>query len=172
MAIPSTAAEWDAEPDLFQLVKCYRGKVWFDRLRLFAATCCRRIWGLIPPGPAQEAVEAAERYATGQITLSELYSALRRARTVVDAASEVPGSDSRIHGSLAETVALAAWACALPAERPALEAPAYVLAVASNRWCEQASSNESVRAFNAEMAELVSLLRATVGNPFAPVAQG
>jgi hypothetical protein len=153
-------------------VKCYRGKAWFDRLRLFASTSCRRIWDQIPPGPARDAVEAAEQYAAGRITLNELYKAQGHAWGVVDAASKVPGSDSRIHGSLVETVALAAWACTLPAERPALEATAYVIAVAHNRWSLHASSDEKDRAFDAEMAELVALLRLTVGNPFPHVSQG
>jgi hypothetical protein len=80
---------------------------------------------------------------------------------------------------MAETVALAAWSCTLPAEHPALYATAHVLGVVSKRRFEESraagwaeASRESVRAFDAEMAELVTLLRLMVGNPFAPVAQG
>jgi hypothetical protein len=174
MPIPRTAAEWDADPDLFRLVKCYRGRESFHRLRLFAAACCRRIWDLIPAGPARDAVEAAERYASGVISLGELDLAGRRARAVVDGASEVPGTQSRVHGSLEETVALAAWSCTLSAERPALDAPAHVLGVASKRqfdatlrvadWKE--ATRASKAAFDAEMVGLVALLRELVGNPF------
>ena len=180
MAVPRTAAEWDAETDLFRLVKCYRGKAWFQKLRLFAVNCCRRIWDLIPPGACREAVEAAEQYAHGQINLSELDQAGRRARGVVDAASQTD-SDVRVHGSLEETIALAAWACTLLAERPAMEATGYVLGVvyktrfdetlrSGGTWAE--ASRDAGQAFDAKKTELVALLRGVVGNPFTAELHG
>ena len=180
MAVPRTPAEWDAEPDLFRLVKCYRGEAWFRQLRLFAACSCRRIWDLIPPGACREAIEAAEQYAHGKMTLKQLDEAGRRARGVVDAASQTD-SDARVHGSLEETIALAAWACTLRAERPALEATGQVLGVTVRRrfdetlrsggtWAQ--ANRDSKLAYDSEMAVLVSMLREMVGNPFRVESHG
>jgi hypothetical protein len=42
------------------------------KLRLFACSCCRRIWKRLKDQRSQKAVVAAEQYADGQITLDDL----------------------------------------------------------------------------------------------------
>jgi hypothetical protein len=46
------------------------------KLRLFACACCRRVWHLMPPDGYQEwrtAVEKAEEYADGLLTLEQMW---------------------------------------------------------------------------------------------------
>jgi hypothetical protein len=45
------------------------------KLRLFAVACCRRVWHLIPDGPARQAVLLSERFADGECSAEELEAA-------------------------------------------------------------------------------------------------
>jgi hypothetical protein len=57
-----------------------RGRASERKLRLFATACCRRIWHLREPEACCRAVEAAERFADGLATDSELIAALGKGR--------------------------------------------------------------------------------------------
>src|SRR5215469_16481639 len=67
-----TEAEWlactDPEKMLTFLRERENGRYTRRKVRLFMCACCRRIWGLIPPGPSREALEVAERLADGLAT--------------------------------------------------------------------------------------------------------
>jgi hypothetical protein len=158
MPIPRTAAQWDAETDVTQLAKCYRGREWFPRLRLFAVVCCRRIWDHIPAGACRDAVATAERFALGQATKAELRAAGERAYAVVRSTQTV-GENSYRYGTLKEAIASAAWACTFPAEHPAVEVPKHV-----QRAIALLSDPEVAQV---EAGEQAALLRESVGHPFA-----
>jgi hypothetical protein len=72
------------------------------------------------------------------------------------------------------SLALAAWACTLPAEHPAVEAPKHILSVigflryreATEAGAAHPAANQAAEeARRVEMARMVALLREMVGNP-------
>ncbi|HWG41645.1 MAG TPA: hypothetical protein VN688_02585 [Gemmataceae bacterium] len=182
MALPQTAAEWAAETDVIRMAKCYRGRHWFPKLRLFAIACCRRIWHLIPPGMSRDRVETAERFAMGQATKGELAAAN------VGATLEI--EQSRFYTNNAQTsysysepgfsVASTVKACTLPAEHPAIFVPMHILRVVSHlayreeiaRGGDHRSATLSAEAAQrAETECMATLLRTMVGNPFIDEAK-
>jgi hypothetical protein len=189
MPVPRTAAEWEADTDMVRLVKCYRGRKWFLRLRLFAVACCRRIWDQIPVGASREAVEIAERFASGEASKRELWAAYGAALDVVKAGALRMRETSSVHGTLAEAPPSAAWTCAQaaeqaawgctqPAENPASSVPRWVCQVVgllryhaamssgATSWQAEAARRDREAA---ELVALTALLRERVGNPFRAV---
>ena len=62
-----TEAEWLRARSPQPLLAHLAGGISPRQLRLFAVACCRRIWPLVPPD-GRRVVEAAERFAEGEIT--------------------------------------------------------------------------------------------------------
>jgi hypothetical protein len=78
-----TEAEWLAATDPILMLNSLSGTVSERKLRLFACSCCRRVWEALPGEGSREAVEIAERYADGR----EDDESLSRAQAI--AASEI-----------------------------------------------------------------------------------
>jgi hypothetical protein len=60
-----TEAGWRACSDLDLMLRFLRRKASDRKMRLFACSCCRRIWHLLPHDACRQAVETAEGYADG-----------------------------------------------------------------------------------------------------------
>ena len=70
-----TEAEWDACGDAEVMLAFLKGQVNRRKMRLFACSCCRRIWSRLSDERSRRAVEAAERYADGLISHADLKQA-------------------------------------------------------------------------------------------------
>jgi hypothetical protein len=68
-----TEAEWLAYSEPRVMLEFLRGKASERKLRLFACSCCRRLWNLFTDKRAWKAIEFAERYADGLATTRQLH---------------------------------------------------------------------------------------------------
>jgi hypothetical protein len=79
-----TRADWLASADPAAMLTYLHGRSSGRRRRLFAAGCCRRLWHLLGE-PSRRAVETAEQYADGQVSLDVLWAAYLGAFALADA---------------------------------------------------------------------------------------
>ncbi len=81
-----TETEWLAatDPDAMLSALTAARKIPERKLRLFAAACCRRVWGLLDDTRSQRAVQMAESYADGLATAVELAAAAADAHAAAD----------------------------------------------------------------------------------------
>lgn len=114
-----TETEWVACIDPEVMLTHLRGRAGERKWRLFAVGCCRRVWHLLDR-PSRKAVDAAERYADGRLTLERLRRAYRRASTVIEARPSRGRWRSR--GARIASLARAALAAAGGSEGMALAA--------------------------------------------------
>jgi hypothetical protein len=132
------------------------------KCRLFAVTCCRRIWYIMSDARSRSAVEAAERYADGLTDLAQLGASRNLAYEAYDmvAYSNLPPAKA-----LLSLAACAAFAVTLHDPRLA---PGWVSAMVLNVVSShQVSSPGPVEA---EWAAHCDLLRDIFGNPFRPLS--
>jgi hypothetical protein len=76
-----TEVEWLActEPDA--MLEFLQGKVRQRKLRLFAVTCCRRVWHHLADERSKQAIDISERFADGSATKEELTRAWHAANS-------------------------------------------------------------------------------------------
>src|SRR3954469_16682031 len=60
------------------------------KLRLFSSACCRRLWDRLPDERSRAAIEAAEKYADGEIDKKALGRARSAAMSAARKAPEPP----------------------------------------------------------------------------------
>jgi hypothetical protein len=77
-------AEWLTCADPDRMVAFVRPMASDRKLRLFAASCCRRIWHLMRARRSRKAIEVVERHADGGATETELAAAREAAVLVSD----------------------------------------------------------------------------------------
>src|SRR5947209_14256780 len=92
--------EWLTSIEPTPMLGYLRGKASERKLRLFAVSCCRRMWHLLPDERSRKAVEVAERIAEGtadeSICLSgcqfpaDVAVAVARRAEAVDPPTEAP----------------------------------------------------------------------------------
>src|SRR5947207_106263 len=170
--------EWWACTHPYTMLQFLGEKVSERKVRLFAVTCCRGIWHLLPYAESRTAVEVAERWADGLISGEDLESA-RSAYT------KAQGDRFEQNLPLLGQVAMmAAWCVLQPggASDAAREArlAAVMERVGSIAYPKlalhlhlrgTAEEKESVRAAEEDQGRRqCDLLREIVGNPFRPAA--
>lgn len=67
-----TEAEWERCLDRERLLQFLQDRTSLRKLRLFAVACCRQQWELFPHEPDRRAIEAAELFADGAVSVEEL----------------------------------------------------------------------------------------------------
>ena len=145
-----TPAEWQSCTDPAAMLSFVAGKVSERKLRLFAVACCRRIWPLLPEDASRRAVEAAEGYADGLLTLDDLSRAEAAGKQVTWTAVETayagwgaPGGETIRSNWIAVWAACAAENAAepLPASAPpslaarTAQVASWACAVSGQRAC-------------------------------------
>lgn len=173
-----TDEQWLACADPDAMLESILGRCSNRKMRLFACACCRAIGELIKDPLSWEAIEAAERFADGDISfeaMEEVCKAVQNGKSLFadaswaaawaaapleyNAASEcarhAAGAVARIATQEAKSLA---WAAVRSGATDAERAEAWAR---YDAVCEAAS-----RAHRAEQANLV---REIYGNPFRPV---
>ena len=135
-------------------------------LRLFAAACVRRVWGILPEA-GRIAIEASEQFAEGHAAESELQRALMVAEEA--ALAVYPGhsaADARAYAVSAAVDASSVW------PRTAANVLAASTCAASAAACaaaENVGDSQYDQVYEAarrmELAAQAHLLRTLVGNP-------
>jgi hypothetical protein len=191
-----TEEQWLAATDPTSMLEALRasGAAADRKLRLFACGCVRRVWDLIPPqetGDWRAAVEKAEEYADGLLTLDQMWghailSRLKAERefgpcrlflagAAARAASNWSDAEGRWCHRRERCVGFSAGMAA-SAAAGAAEAAAYHAALPDWTGQDIVYSNPEERpsepawlaALAAEQRAQAALLREVLGNPFRP----
>jgi hypothetical protein len=162
-----TEGDWKACHDPEPMVRALPAECVQRELRLFAASCVRRVWHLLSDG-CRAAVEASEKFAEGQIDEAALADAVAIADR--EAQAIWPGSqspDSRGYAASAAVDASSVW------PRTAANVLAATSCAASAAGCAVAEENEArydesfEAAREAELAAQAELLRGFITYPAA-----
>jgi hypothetical protein len=173
----TTGVEWLACTDPHLLLEGVHGRVSDRKLRLFAAACCRRVWGLLPSGRSRRAVEVCERHADGEAADDDLRAAYAPAAWLEDTvvppwavtvAAEAAAANAAYHQAAEAAVRASLWA---------LDAVAGTAADAvADPPCSPESGRVGDRWFQtfqaarlAEKQAQCRVLRCIIGDPFCPV---
>src|SRR5262245_18832884 len=70
-----TEAEFLAWTDPYLILNGLRGRISGRKLRLLALACCRPFWDLFSDWRCRRAIEVAELFADGRVTLEDLSAA-------------------------------------------------------------------------------------------------
>ena len=177
-----TEQEWLACTNARPMLGHLSGRASDRKLRLFACTCVRRVWDLLPGEPSKRAVQAGEGYADQSINLTALQFALRIADDAAqDCYQDNADDDYEPYSRAAVDAAFAAAgvskvnaADAALAFLSAAHAHAGITAYHSpaEDWGDDYPSEWLHReiAADAEKARQCDILRDIIGNPFRPVA--
>jgi hypothetical protein len=147
-----TETEWLAARNPLKLLTharpTLRAREGRRKFRLFAVGCARRIWPALRQVAQRRAVEVAEQFADGQVTLDELWNAWTKARQSFPGTGRPPLADLLFSVCNSETwEAVKTWRLASSGEFDA---------VRGNTPAE-------------EKRQLAGLARCVFGNPFRPV---
>jgi hypothetical protein len=178
-----TEAEWLACTDPVPMLAFLRGRLTDRKIRLLAVACCRRIWHLLADKRSRSAVEVAEQFADGQLTIEDLQAAHESARTAnnecVEAVWDARSSDftefrlawEAAH-AIHESVGWCSWSEALPetwvSAANNFDAMTAAMRGAREAAARAATSNEQATVESFEGRAQVSVLRDIVGNPSCP----
>jgi hypothetical protein len=146
---------WLACTEPHGLLHLLRGK---RKSRLFAAACCRRLFPLLPNWPARGIVEAAERFADGQI-------GRRRLRAIWSDYFQqvVPRVGPEGHANVALVNLMLNYCLIHRPKRTLMDAAAKAMSASGGPWWD---FRQRGKAKAAERAAQCDLLRDLTGNPF------
>jgi hypothetical protein len=156
--------DWLACAEPHPMLNFLDGRASGRKLRLFAAACCRRIWGVLADPLARRAVEIAEEYADGRAD----DDALARARRAAETARGFTDYDSVEEEAVGIVISLAHRDDTLAGIAAARAAEVATWAVVQGCPTEELEARFAA-ALAAEQSAQAALLRELFGNPFRPV---
>jgi hypothetical protein len=141
------------------LGQCKQHRTSDRKLRLFACSCCRRVWHLLEDERSHRAVEAGEQLADELINLEDVGVIIVQAERALNRLRRRFGAASPQAGA-----ARAAQALGREARRAAEHAANHA------RWAEDWETIYESKPLDDVQSRQCTLLRDIVGNPFSPVA--
>jgi hypothetical protein len=81
--MPMTEKRWLAAQSWINVIDHVEKPKHARKLRLFGCACCRRVWEMLTDAASRGAVEAAERFADGEIGKAELTLARKAAKRAI-----------------------------------------------------------------------------------------
>jgi hypothetical protein len=162
-----TEAEWLACADPEQMLAFLRGTASDRKLRLFACSCCRRVWDLLTDPASRAAVEFSEAHADAGVRGRRGFPAVRRAAHLAFRAAQ---REAETAAPEARAVTGARMLAAYAVD--ALTAPVQAAAVANNLARAVRVQRGIALAAGAcpEQEQQAGLVREQFGNPFRRVA--
>jgi hypothetical protein len=179
-----TEQEWDRCADPEVMLECLLGRASDRKLRLFAASCCRRIWHLLEGERNRRVVEAVEAFADELIGSVALEVAREAAQGASSAGPFASAAWSAAHAADAATAAdLRAGRRGAPTLPPMGGEAASVAHDAADAVGSSAADGPAAAGVPKQIAESArdgalaserrcqaELLRCIFGNPVRPVA--
>lgn len=164
------------------MLEFLRGKVSDRKLRLFAVTCCRRIWSFLADERSRKAVDCAERFADRNASEVELADASQSAGNAWDASLD--SARPTYHAAQAATFVcrddllsahwaaqgVVRWSVVLDDETQAAEEAMF--ARIANSWSHPTPTPVREEAVAAERSAQIGLLADIFGPlPFRPIVR-
>jgi hypothetical protein len=84
-----TEQQWLASDDLYIMLWFLKGKDSDRKMRLFATSCCRRVWRRLTDQRSRNAIETAERYIEGEVNDLERETSRRDAKAAMLAVTDL-----------------------------------------------------------------------------------
>jgi hypothetical protein len=173
--MPVIEVEWlaAADPEPMLAIPRGSGDVGERKLRLFAAACCRRIWGLLGDERSRIAVEVAEEFADGRVdhaTLRTAAAAAEEAYQRINLDVSEPGYPDADAGLSSEYAAYAAQEASASIWHSHDKPACYDKGIANEVALAAADSlGPDPQRQSFERLHQAELMRCIIGNPFRPV---
>jgi hypothetical protein len=167
-----TQDEWGSCTEVLPMLTFLRdtGRLTERKARLFGATCCRRLWPLLPDDKTRKAVEVTEQHVEGAASAKDRGRAREAARLVEGVWDAVFRGACTVAVCAVAAAGRAFWKPALEAAEAAARAVGHDAAWPTYREGQVDYDHEAARAARrTEAAVQCGLLRDLFGDPFRPL---
>jgi hypothetical protein len=171
-----TEQEWLECTDTHKMLHFVRDKGSDRKLRLFAVTCCRRVWTLLDDNTCKSSVEMVEKFCDGAITEKETADVVGRLHAhLAELKGDWPDPVDLVRRQAKTALDcwrsgayIAAWEVAYSAQ----DLQANTASLPWDDWFSEQSQSQATFFKTKEDARSIQtqILREIIGNPFRPAS--